>query len=66
MGLGTVFCGKNAKILCVLIQTEGYIEGEDLADQVAVLKTTMVGNEEYKDCAIGGVQFLKKMTDLGY
>lgn len=42
------------------------MEGEDLADQAAALKTTMVGNEEYKDCAIGGMQFLKKMTNLGY
>lgn len=50
----------------MLIWTERYIEGEDLADQVTALKTAMVGDEEYKDYAIDGVQFLKKMTNLGY
>lgn len=41
-------------------------EGEDLADQVTAVKTIMVENKEYKDGIIGWVQFLKKMTDVGY
>lgn len=37
---------KSGKISSVSICTEGHIEGEALADQVAAVKTNMVENEE--------------------
>lgn len=43
--------------------SKGYIGGEDLAEQVAAVKTTMAENEGYMDLTSGWVQLLKKGND---
>lgn len=54
---------KSGTISSLSIWTVGHTEGDQvaLADQVAAVKTIMVENEEFKNCSIGWVQFLKNI-----
>ena len=53
---------KSGAISSLSMWTVGHTEGDQvaLADQVAAVKTIMVENEEFQNCSIGWVQFLKK------